>query len=250
LSYPLRRLILEYHNERIQLRRFPRAQKQRSRLDVWDILSILTLIMTLCIGLYFVAIFLHAELCDSIPFRPHKPTRDCLLRPRSLQSNWKQPGRPHRSGTETPTLLPTFTLEPSRRRFVDHPNHHPDADKNAQGAILRHRHLHRQHDHPPGTGLVTGRVWAGTIVDANNADMLGITVRLTGFYNSKTKNELTVSGIAPAYGKSGLNSSWERCRSHPMTCLSIQILDQAGLPLSDAITRSTPSTIARKTLRW
>ncbi|HNM38390.1 MAG TPA: hypothetical protein PKI33_15075, partial [Anaerolineales bacterium] len=76
---------------------------------------------------------------------------------------------------------------------------------------------------------------AGTIIDANNADMLGIAVRLTGFYNGKSKNELTVSGIAPAYGKSGFELFLSAVPIDSDNLLTIQILDQAGLPLSDNI---------------
>jgi hypothetical protein len=75
----------------------------------------------------------------------------------------------------------------------------------------------------------------GTIVDANNADMLRITVRLVGFYNNKSKNELTVSSIAPAYGKSGYEFFLGTVPISSDGLLYIQILDQAGLPLSDNV---------------
>ena len=72
-------------------------------------------------------------------------------------------------------------------------------------------------------------------MDANNADMLRMTVRLVGFYNGKSKNELTVSSIAPAYGKSGYEFFLGTVPISSKKELYIQILDQAGLPLSDNI---------------
>lgn len=72
-------------------------------------------------------------------------------------------------------------------------------------------------------------------MDANNADMLRMTIRLVGFYDRKTKNELTVSSIAPAYGQSGYEFFLGTVPLSSKGELYIQILDQAGLPLSDNI---------------
>ena len=69
--------------------------------------------------------------------------------------------------------------------------------------------------------------------------MIGIAVRLAGFYNNKTKNELTVSGIAPAFGKSGFEFFLGTVPVSSDGLLSVQIFDQAGLPLSDPITIDT-----------
>jgi hypothetical protein len=50
---------------------------------------------------------------------------------------------------------------------------------------------------------------------------------------------LTVSSIAPAYGKSGFEFFLGAVPISSDDLLSIQILDQAGLPLSDAIALDT-----------
>ncbi|MBI3165342.1 MAG: hypothetical protein HYZ24_11725, partial [Chloroflexi bacterium] len=71
------------------------------------------------------------------------------------------------------------------------------------------------------------------------------TVRLSGFYNAKSKNELTVSGIAPAYGKSGFEFVLGETPIDSNGLLSIQILDQAGLPLSDSIQINTYSDCSK-----
>jgi hypothetical protein len=58
---------------------------------------------------------------------------------------------------------------------------------------------------------------------------------LVGFYNSKAKNEIIVSGITPAYGKSGFEFKLGTVPLSSKGELYIQILDQAGLPLSNNI---------------
>jgi hypothetical protein len=211
------------------------ASKKGARLEVWDMLSILTLLITVCIGVYFVLVFLfpNSRLNPLPPdkFDPNAvPT--ATITPFILEPTWTATLA---NVTETPTLLPTFTLEPSPTSFslvpptktptitptpkapfsatvtyIDSTIIHPDAACNWQGV-------------------------GGTIVDANNADMLRMTVRLVGIYDRKTKNELTVSSIAPAYGKSGFEFFLGTVPISSKGELYIQILDQAGLPLSDNV---------------
>ena len=211
------------------------APKKSARLEVWDLLSILTLLTTVCLGVYFVFVFLFPNSrFNPLPpdnFDPNAiPT--ATITPLVLEPTWTATLV---DVTATATLLPTFTLEPSPTSFslipptktptitptpkapfsatvtyIDSTIIHPDAACNWQGV-------------------------GGTIVDANNADMLRMTVRLVGVYNRKTKNELTVSSIAPAYGKSGFEFFLGTVPISSKGELYIQILDQAGLPLSDNI---------------
>ncbi len=216
------------------------GRAQGSRLDLWDILSILTLIVTLCIGLYFVAIY----LMPNSMINPLPPVQQASLNlqptptitPIQLQPTWTITPL---DVTETPTLLPTFTLEPSPTivslvtpSITPTPTRTPKAPFSATITYIDSTIIH------PELGCNWQGV-GGTIVDANNADMLGITVRLTGFYNSKTKSELTVSSIAPAYGRSGFEFLLGTVPISSDGLLSIQILDQAGLPLSDPISLNT-----------
>ncbi len=81
----------------------------------------------------------------------------------------------------------------------------------------------------------------GTVVDASNTDMLRMTIRLAGRYSGKSKTELTVSSIAPAYGKSGYEFFLGTVPIASKGELNLQLLDQAGLPLSDVISIDTYS---------
>src|SRR5688572_28103449 len=181
------------------------SRKPKSRMDLWDMLSILMIIVTLCIGLYFVAVYLSPNAAYN-PFSPANAAAKMLPTPTITQIQLLPTWTPTQEGiTETPTLtlVPTFTLEPSPTVVslitpskTPLPSATPKAPFSATVTYIDSTIIH------PEAGCNWQGV-AGTIVDSNNADMIGIAIRLTGFYNGKTKNELTVSGIAPAFGKSG-----------------------------------------------
>ncbi|WKZ40705.1 MAG: hypothetical protein QY328_01470 [Anaerolineales bacterium] len=213
--------------------------KPRSRLSMWDVLSILTLLLTLCIGLYFVAIFMlpNSVINPLAPGDPNAPPT-ATITPIQPPPTWTPTML---SVTDTPafTLVPTFTLEPSPTvvslitpSITPTPTRTPRAPFSATVTYIDSTIIR------PDLGCNWQGI-GGTIVDANNADMLGITVRLTGFYNNRSKNELTVSSIAPAYGRSGFEFFLGPVPISSTDLLSIQILDQAGLPLSDPITLDT-----------
>lgn len=211
------------------------APQRGSHLAIWDVLSILTLILTLCVAAYFVAIYL---MPNSV-INPLSPGRNDYLLPPTptitqiqLLPTWTNTPI---DVTETPTLLPTFTLEPTSTllslvtpSITPTPTKTPKAPFSATVTYIDSTIIY------PELGCNWQGV-GGTIVDANNADMLRITVRLVGFYNNKTKNDLTVSSIAPAYGKSGYEFFLGTVPISSDGLLYLQILDQAGLPLSDNV---------------
>ncbi|MCC6986082.1 MAG: hypothetical protein IT309_06625 [Anaerolineales bacterium] len=220
------------------------AASTSSRVDLWDMLTILTILLTLCIGAYFVAVFVNPYAAYNFlnPVRNDSPTPTITqIQP---PATWT-PTLPGPTETATVTLLPTHTL-PATATLVSlitpsetpTPTRTPKAPFTATVTYIDSTIIH------PETGCVWQGV-AGTIIDANNADMLGITVRLSGFYNAKSKNELTVSGIAPAYGKSGFEFVLGETPIDSNGLLSIQILDQAGLPLSDSIQINTYSDCSK-----
>jgi len=213
----------------------PAPKKKRSRLELWDVLSVMTLIAALCIGLYFAAIFMAPNSAfnpfpprPSDPNAPPTPTITAI----QLQPTWTLTPE---DATITATLLPTFTLEPSATSLslvtpsvTPLPTKTPKAPFSATVTYIDSTIIH------PESGCNWQGV-GGTIVDSNNADLLRFTIRLVGFYNSKSKNELTVSSIAPAYGKSGYEFFLSTVPISSQGLLYVQILDQAGLPLSDNI---------------
>ena len=211
------------------------ASKQSSRMEIWDMLSILVLLATLCIGAYFVAVFLFPNSAlnpfppnPSDPSAPPTPT----ITPIQLQPTWTATLA---NATVAPTLLPTFTLEPSATPFslvpptkTPTPTATPKAPFSANVKYIDSTLFHSE-------AACNWQGVGGTVKDVNNADMLRMTIRLVGFYNGKTKNELTVSSIAPAYGQSGYEFFLGTVPIASKGQLYIQLLDQAGLPLSDNI---------------
>lgn len=209
-------------------------KKNASRFELWDMLSVVVLLLTLCIGAYFIAIFLAPNSALN-PFPPSDPFAPptATITPIQLEPTWTATIPPLMTGT--PTLLPTFTLEPSATPFslvpptkTPTPTATPKAPFSATITYIDSTIIHPE-------AACNWQGVGGTIVDANNADMLRMTIRLVGFYNNKTKNELTVSSIAPSYGKSGYEFFLGTVPISSKGQLYIQILDQAGLPLSDNI---------------
>ena len=212
------------------------SPKQSAKLEVWDMLSIATLLLTLCLGVYFVAVFIFPQSALN-PFKasmvdPNAPPT-ATITPLQMDATWT--ATPFALVTETPTLLPTHTLIPSPTLFslvtpsdTPTPTPLPKAQFSATVTYIDSTIIHPE-------AACKWQGIGGTIVDSNNADILRITVRLVGSYNGSTKNELTVSSIAPAYGKSGYEFFLGTTPITTRSDLTLQILDQAGLPLSDPI---------------
>jgi hypothetical protein len=215
---------------------FEESPKPSTKLEMWDMLSIIMLILTLCIGAYFVAIFLFPQSA----FNPLKPNTvdpnappTATITPIQLDATWTV--TPSQVVTETQTLVPTYTLEPSATPFslvtptiTFTPTATPKAPFSATVTYIASTIIHQD-------AACNWQGIGGTVVDASNADMLRMTVSLSGTYNGKTKNELTVSSIAPAYGKSGFEFVLGTVPISSKGDLFLQLLDQSGLPLSDKI---------------
>jgi hypothetical protein len=215
---------------------FEEAPTPSTKLEMWDMLSIVMLILTFCSGAYFVAIFLFPQSA----FNPLKPNTvdpnappTATITPIQLDATWTV--TPSQAVTGTSTLVPTYTLEPSATPFslvtptiTFTPTATPKAPFSATVTYIASTIIHQD-------AACNWQGIGGTVVDASNADMLRMTVSLSGTYNGRTKNELTVSSIAPAYGKSGFEFVLGTVPISSKGNLFIQLLDQSGLPLSDKI---------------
>lgn len=212
------------------------APKERARMEIWDMLSILTLILTACIGAYYVMIFLFPQSSLN-PLKPGPGPESVFptptFTPILLEPTWT--ATPTAPNTSTPTLVPTYTLEPSPTFFslitpseTPTPTVTPEAPFSATVTYIASTIIHQDL-------ACNWQGIGGTVVDANNADMLRMTIRLEGSYNGKTKSDLTVSSIAPAYGKSGYEFFLGTVPVASNDKLYLQLFDQAGVPLSNKI---------------
>ena len=75
----------------------------------------------------------------------------------------------------------------------------------------------------------------GTAADLNGNPIVGLVVKLSGVLPSEQINLLTVSGTAPAYGQGGYEFRLGDAPLATSQRLYVQLLDQAGLPLSEPI---------------
>lgn len=205
-------------------------------IDIWDALSVFTLLITLCMGLYFIAIFM-SPAASFNPFPP-KPKVDPFATATptitliQLDATWTATIPPYFTETATPARQPTFTIAPSPTSFsLVPPTKTPTPTKAPKSPFSSSfKGIDSTIIHPELACNWQGI--GGTVVDSNNADVLGMVISLTGFYNGKAKNELTVSGIAPAYGKSGFEFFLGAVPLASKGELSLQLLDQNSIPLS------------------
>jgi hypothetical protein len=115
----------------------------------------------------------------------------------------------------TPSVTPTFTATPkapfsSTVTYLASTVYHADAACNWLGV-------------------------AGTVVDTKNSEVIGMVVRLVGTLNGKRVEMTQVSGVTPAYGKSGFEFFLGTVPISSNDTLMVQLLDQAALPLSENV---------------
>lgn len=217
-------------------------------LDIWDVLTVLVLLVTFCLIVYFVLIFVNpgSSLNPLKPAQYMVPT--ATITQIQMEPTWTATPTIYFSPTATnfPTITPPATNTPPN--FVPAtdtpvPTRTPTATPtpkapfsvssvNAIESVLI-PHLVDAGCNWQGVG--------GTVDDQNSSPIIGIVVRLAGFYNGKSVELTTVSGVSEEYGKSGFEFVLgdKPIKSHDI--LYIQLLDQAGLPLSDKVYLDTSS---------
>ena len=213
----------------------PKPSSSAPRLEIWDMLSILVLLITACIGAYFLLIFLN-PMSDLNPLKNVDP--NALPTPTiteiSLGPTWT--ASPTIEPTITETLRPTFTpiasptvfsLIPPTSSLTITPT--PKAPFSATIDATKSTIIH-----PESACNWLGV--SGTVVDAKNSDVIGMVVRLVGTLNGKRVDITTVSGTFLGLGsKSGFEFFLGTVPVSSKDTLYLQLLDQAGLPLSDNV---------------
>ena len=213
------------------------AKRSSSSLSIWDLLSGLVLLVTLCFGGYFLLVFFNPNL----PLNPFPPAPTPLRFPTATITPIQPP--PTWTATMvnvtlTPTLLATFTLEPSATGFsLIPPTKTPPATSTPKAPFTVS---------PPSAIQSTviaslvefGCNWTGvggTVNDAKNSPIIGVTIRLVGTWNGQSINSLNVSGVNSDYGPSGWQFKLGDTPAASTKSLYLQVLDQSGLPLSDNV---------------
>ena len=211
------------------------------RMHLLDMFSILALLTTACAGVYLTMIFVNPNsplnpLPPNNPFAPETFT----VTPIQLAATWTATVTALQTATETlrPTSTPipsatTFSLVPPTKTptVTSTPKAPFSVTVNALQGDITIPHLQSAACNWQGVG--------GSVVDNNNSDIVGLVVRLSGFYDGKTVGLTTVSGVSPDYGKSGFEFRLGAVPIASKGLLSVQLMDQAGLPLADEVSLET-----------
>ncbi len=211
------------------------VRRPRPQLSIWDLLAVLTLLAAVGIGMFFVFLFLNPTSPVNI-LKPNIPTPFLLptatITPLQLEATWTPT---FISGTDTPTLAPTITLQPSNTPIslvppskTPQPTATPKAPYSVTVSAIDSTIIH------PDLGCNWTGI-GGTVVDASGAPVLYRTLRLTGVFDNKPIDKLTVSGTALDYGQSGFEFVLGSTPEASNKLLTLQLLDQGGLPLSDNV---------------
>jgi hypothetical protein len=219
-------------------------------MQVWDILSILVLLLTVCLVGYFALVFINpaSQLNflppGAAPFGNHIPT--FTVTPLQMQPTWTP--SPTIAVTPSDTPRPTITPLPTNTAFslvpptkTPKPSPTPKAPFSAPSVTQ----VESTVIHPD-----LACSWAGiggTVVDANNSPVIGTVVVLRGTLNGSTIEQQTVSGINKEYGPSGFEFVLGSAPVESNKTLYVQLVDQQNIPLSDPV-QITTSTDCSKNL--
>ncbi len=218
-------------------------RRSGGRLELWDILSILMLVLTGCLVVYFGLIFINPNSSlnvlppGGLNFGPKTATPTST--PLQLEPTWT--ASPTLELTPSDTPRPTFTpfasntpfslIPPTRTPKPPTPTRTPKAPFGATTSQVESTVVHPEF----------ACNWAGiggTVVDANNSPIIGQVIVLRGTLDGKTVEQQTVSGINKEYGPSGFEFVLGNAPI-ASTNLYVQLVDLNGLPLSDKISVPT-----------
>ena len=210
-------------------------------MQMWDMLSILVLVLTACVGAYFVFVFLNPTSSYNIlppgGRGPQVPT--LTVTPQQLQATWTPSPTlaltP--SNTPRPTFTPFFTSTPFSLvppTKTSKPTSTPKAPFSATSSQVESTVIH------PDLACNWAGI-GGTVVDANNSPVIGTVVVLRGTLNGNTVEQQTVSGINKEYGPSGFEFVLGNAPVASNNTLYVQLVDLQNIPLSDKISVVTSS---------
>ena len=177
-----------------------RSQKKQGAM-IWNILSVLVLLTTLCVGGTYLVIFLNPQSSLN-PFPPPTlpvlaPTGTPTVRA-VLPPTWTPTPPP--PPTETLTPEPTYTLTPEGTQPTAENTRDP-----AEGMPFVMQDGNPQYIpniyHPDA-----GCSWmglGGQVIGLNGGPVLYLSIKLGGSLNGEAIDLITISGTAPQYGQAG-----------------------------------------------
>lgn len=212
---------------------------------VWNILTILVLFITLIIAISVVTLFINPYIGFN-PFPPPTlPVRMMLDTATPTPKNVLPPTwTPMIQPTSTPTNIPEPTFTPEVLEDSSVVIEETEIEILGDMPVVLHegspQYIPSTSFHPD-----LGCNWlgvAGQVIDVDGAPVLGLIIEVGGLLDGKRIGNPTLlqaTGLATAYGDAGFEV---KLADEPIASegtLWIQVLDQAGLPLSAKISFDT-----------
>ena len=213
---------------------------------VWNILTVLVLIAAVGVGIVYLIILINPNVGIN-PFPPpDMPVRAALDTPTPtvvsiLPPTWTPTASP--VPVETSTPVPTSTPLPTQEEAAatqEEESTTPDEDLEGDFPVVLHdgspQYIPATSFHPD-----VGCNWmgvAGQVIDVNGAPVQGLIVEVGGTLDGETIGNPTIlqaTGLATAYGEAGFEIKLADAPIESAASVWIQVLDQAGLPLSEQI---------------
>lgn len=227
-----------------ELTRRMKRRKRRQRSDVfWNFMTICTILATIAMAAVFLMIFSNPSISIN-PFPP--PTMPVLViyptatpTLSSLPATWTPTVG---LATETPEpVIATATSELSLTTAAPTITKQPAGEDAYTFALQGAPTGLKSEVFKPATGCTWQGV-AGLVVDMQSKPLVNIMIILKGSYDGKTISTQTISGTHTEYGESGYEFQLGTAPITSNGLLSIQLVDQAGLPLSEEVIFDTYGT--------
>lgn len=209
------------------------------KLQLLDIVTIIVLLITLCIGIVFITIFVNPGVAWN-PFKPIEYVYPPTQTPIEMSPTWTP--QPTIEPTTTNTPIPSLTIAPTNTAVLmvpptrtPRPTRTPTLSPTPKAPFSSGDPVYVASTiiHPDQACNWLGV--GGTVDDQNNSPIVGIVVRLTGRLDGKNIDMKNLSGINLEYGKSGFEFFLGTVPLNSRDDLYVQLLDQAGLPLSEKV---------------
>ena len=226
-----------------EMNRRTQSRRSRQRRDAfWNFLTVCTVFATIALIALLMMVFSNPYISLN-PFPP--PTMPALVfyptntsTPVMLPPTWTPVAlQPTETKTPQPTVI-TATSEPSAtvtvKVLTTASDNNDDFTFSLQGAPV----ALNVDDLIPGTRCNWQGV-AGQVVDIQGQPMVNYGILLKGTYNNKLINTTMLSGTHTEYGESGFGFQLGTTPVQSDGLLSVQMVDQAGLPMSDQVIFST-----------
>ena len=215
---------------------FDKPQKKSApTLGMWDILSIVMLILTACIAGFYALIFASPNIALN-PFAPGRLETSLppTLIPTAMPATptWTPSATPFIPPTDTPR--PTFTPVVTPTLFsIITPSSTPKPSATPKAPYSASVQYIASSKYRPEFGCNWLGV-AGIVLDKKGAHHIDVQVLLFGDLKGQPINNITVSGTAPQYyGASGFEMQLSEIPVDTSKTLYLQLRDQGGVPLSE-----------------